>query len=434
MTEPLDKLDCWRALEALRSGVPNRDAVSVLGCSQPRAEERFLAQLGQVAELAKRGEQAGGTLVSGGFGSGKSHVLEYFEHLALSRGFVCSRVVVSKETPLSDPAKVLKAAVDSAQVPGLKGAAVVEVAHRLDPDSDTYGEFYQWANRSDNGLGQLFPATLFVHERLKGDPELIEKVVGYWAGEALPIAEVRRALRECGGNLAYLIKTIPLKQLARQRFLFLSRLFAAAGYAGWVILIDEVELIGRYSLLQRGRAYGELAKWMGQVEAEATPGLVAVAAITDDFDLAVLQQKNDLDYIVPKLRSKGTDEYRAVASRAETGMRIIRRETIELAPPSQASLQETYQRLKQIHAVAFDWTPPEVETADLTTRRAMRSFVRRWINQWDIARLYPGATALLEEEELRTTYNEDVDLEVEASADGTAPETTLAPDSAGQPW
>ena len=54
MTEPLDKLDCWRALEALRSGVPNRDAVSVLGCSQPRAEERFLAQLGQVAELAKR--------------------------------------------------------------------------------------------------------------------------------------------------------------------------------------------------------------------------------------------------------------------------------------------------------------------------------------------------------------------------------------------
>ena len=33
------------ALEALRSGVPNRAAVRLLGCNQPHVEERFTAML-----------------------------------------------------------------------------------------------------------------------------------------------------------------------------------------------------------------------------------------------------------------------------------------------------------------------------------------------------------------------------------------------------
>ena len=46
-----------RAIEALRAGVPNRDAVRVLGCDQPRIEERFKKQLesamAQYDEVAK---------------------------------------------------------------------------------------------------------------------------------------------------------------------------------------------------------------------------------------------------------------------------------------------------------------------------------------------------------------------------------------------
>ena len=38
-----------RAVEALRSGVPSRDAVAALGSGQPEAEDRFTALLEQVA-------------------------------------------------------------------------------------------------------------------------------------------------------------------------------------------------------------------------------------------------------------------------------------------------------------------------------------------------------------------------------------------------
>ena len=72
-----------RALEALRNGVPNRDAVSVLGCNQRRVETAFLEKLEAVGALARKGKQVPGLLFEGGFGSGKSHLLDYLEHLSM---------------------------------------------------------------------------------------------------------------------------------------------------------------------------------------------------------------------------------------------------------------------------------------------------------------------------------------------------------------
>jgi hypothetical protein len=103
-----------RALEALRNGVPNRDAVRVLGSNQAEVEKMFTEKLGAAQSAAQQGKQATGELIAGGFGTGKSHLLEYLEHVAVSNNFVCSRIVISKETPLFDPAKMFQAAVDGA--------------------------------------------------------------------------------------------------------------------------------------------------------------------------------------------------------------------------------------------------------------------------------------------------------------------------------
>ena len=118
-----------RALEALRAGVPNRDAVAALGSQQTAVEDRFTQLLGAI-DSGPGGEPAGGMLISGGFGAGKSHVLEYLSHLALGAGFVVSKVVISKETALHDPAKVFAAAIDDARIPGKTGSAIDEIARR----------------------------------------------------------------------------------------------------------------------------------------------------------------------------------------------------------------------------------------------------------------------------------------------------------------
>src|SRR2546428_5788584 len=120
-----------RAIEALRSGVPSREAVAALGSAQSEIEDRFGAILASLRALSSGGHHPGGLLVGGGFGSGKSHLLEHLAHLAMSDGFVVSKVVVSKETPLYDPAKGFRAAVEAAIVPGRQGSAVPEVAAPL---------------------------------------------------------------------------------------------------------------------------------------------------------------------------------------------------------------------------------------------------------------------------------------------------------------
>jgi hypothetical protein len=394
--------------------VPNRHAVSVLGCNQGEAEDAFSERLDSVQSATEEGRQVPGLLIAGGFGAGKSHLLDYLKHLAGSRNFVASRIVVSKETPLYDPSKVLLAAIDGALVPGLTGEAIREIALRLEPHSRKYGEFFEWANSPSNGLSPMFAATVLLHERLHNDPELVDEITNFWSGERLSIGRIKQGLKQINCSGRYSLKAVKVKELALQRFLFLSRLILAAGYAGWVLLIDELELVGRYSLLQRGKSYAELARWMGAVEGEAVPGLICVAAITDDFGLAVLQEKSDLDIVGARLRARETDEFLNLASRADTGMHLIERSALLLQPPDEATLRHAYERLKEIHGKAYAWDPPEIPWAAAAMTRRMRSYVRRWVNEWDLRRLYPGAEICTDEEaEFRPTYEQD-ELLIEA--------------------
>ena len=259
MTAAVDRLSARRAVEALRSGVPSRDAVAALGSGQSDIEDRVIQLLDTTGTVRSTGRR--GLLLGGGFGSGKSHLLEHLAHLALDRGFAVSRVVVSKETPLHDPAKVLRAAVESAITHGGAIGAVAEAAAGLDSGSAGYAELLRWASGSAS-VDDRFALTLSLLPRAQaGDDEFAEAIIRFWSGDRLGVAELRRQARWAGTGRPVLA-TVPVQELAVQRFRFLARLFVAAGYQGWLLLFDEVELIGRYSLLQRAKSYAQLAGWL----------------------------------------------------------------------------------------------------------------------------------------------------------------------------
>lgn len=401
-TQALDRISKLRALEALRNGVPNGDAVRALGCAQPQVLDRFRAQLDQAEHFPP--VVIPGTLVSGDFGAGKSHLLEHLEQMALDRGFVCSRVVVSKETPLHDPSKVAQAALREARFPGGRGSAIHELAERIDYRSPAAGLFLEWAARAPG----MIAATVRLHEQ-STDHALKARILDFWAGEKIGVAEVRAGLRQIGSHGHFDVKTIRIRDLAVLRLELATRLARAAGFKGWVLLLDEVELIGRYTLLQRGKAYAELARWLAKVE-DSVPGLATVAAITDDFDIKVLQEKQDLVVIGERLRAKGTDADMLIAGRAQIGMRIIERDKLSLFLPTDDTLRETYQRIADLYSGAYG-VAPVLDTSVTSLKRPIRSYIRRWINEWDILRLYPGATLDTEVGEQATDYNEDAGFE-----------------------
>jgi hypothetical protein len=400
-----------RALEALRAGVPNRDAVAVLGSMQRGVEDRFSELLAAVRALPG-GPAPGGMLVGGGFGTGKSHVLEHLAHVALSEGFVVSKVVVSKETPLYDPVKVYRAAIEHAEVPGRPGSAIDEIAAGLQEDSSRYADLYRWAHQDDAAVDSRFAATLFLHDYGRGDEEFTDRIVRFWSGDPLPVADLRRRLREAGAAATYRLAAVKERDLCRQRFRFVARLVQAAGHAGWVVLLDEAELIGRYTSLQRAKSYAELARWVrGDRDDPAAP-ICAVLTTVDDFETQVLVGKNDNELIGKRLRARGTVEDELLAAQAEVGMRVIEREQVQLQPPGREELDRTYAQLKQIHAEAYGWEPPDVTGLERLPSNRMRQYVRTWINEWDLRLLDPGYRPEI------TVAGLDVDLSTDSDLEG----------------
>lgn len=394
-----------RTIEALRSGVPNRDAVRELGSSQREIEERFLELLGDVE--AGRGNR--GLLVGGDFGTGKSHLLEYLQHLALDRRFVTSKIVISKETPLHDPVKVYRTAAASAIVPGRRGSAIGEIARELDFGSDAFRELSSWVNSDEADLNERFAATLYLYRDLRtSDPEFAERVVRFWSGDPIGVGEIKRRLRDAGEAASWALSKVSVRDLALQRFRFAAGLIVAAGYSGWILLFDEVELIGRYSLLQRAKSYGELARWVRGHEGEGMPWLGAVLAISDDFVPIVVEEKNDHENVPARLRARGDD---VLAERAERGISIVERERVHLEPPDDRVLAETYRKLRELHSAAYGWQAPELTVEPGLGSQRIRQYVRAWIHEWDLRRLDPGYRPTIEIGEISPEYSEDPDLE-----------------------
>ncbi|MBA3529289.1 MAG: DUF2791 family P-loop domain-containing protein [Propionibacteriaceae bacterium] len=411
-----DRLSQRRAVEALRSGVPNADAVIALGSGQNDIEDRFTALLDGSREPRNGRRGRASMLLGAGFGDGKSHLLTHLGHLATSAGFVVSTVVISKETPLHDPAKVLRAALESAVAPDGARDVVAEAAASLDADSAGYLELLRWLRGPGQALNERFDATLLLHQRLGSgapgaDDEFLETIVRFWSGDPLPMPALRRQLRAVGEARTYSFTPVRVRDLARQRLRFLPRLLRAGGHAGWVVLFDEVELIGRYSLLQRGRSYAELARWLDGDAGDQEEPLVAVAAITDDFETAVLSGKNDREGLPNRLRDKQTDEYAEMAALAEAGMRHIGRDLVPLVPPDEAELDRAYHTLRRLHGGAYDWDAPDVAGLERLGATRMRQYVRAWINEWDLVRLDPDYQPATEVVDVPGDYREVAELD-----------------------
>jgi len=416
------KLDARRAIEALRAGVPNGDAVRFLGANQEDIIDRFSAGL-LVASGEREKSDSRGFILEGEFGSGKSHVLRALKEEAKRQNFACSLVVVSKETPLSDLDAVYKAAIRELTLPDRQGGDLNEVVLRLDQRSEQYGRFYQWIVSGDSHLDPLFAATLLLYQRLAGDSELRDAIQNFWAGSRVNISQLKKELKylgEAGHGLT--LRSRKNADLAWERFSFAARLIRAAGYKGWVLLLDEIELIAQFPLLGRARSYAGLMRLLGYDD-EAAPNLYTVAAATEEFSGNVLQEKRDEVKIAERLAAKDP----TLAARAQRALKEVIDESVgpweHVNKQKPDDLDRAYAEIRELYRLAFDWEgrrrerPPSRDEG-----RSMRMHVREWITRWDLERLDPSYDAAIDFEALRPDLQEREGLEglSEPEDEGTA--------------
>jgi hypothetical protein len=410
--------DARRAIEALRAGVPNRAAIRLLGTPEDEIRERFLKNLRACQKFLLDDAQPAGQVIAGGFGTGKSHLLGYLQELALSENFVVSWVVISKETPLFDLGKLYVSAMRNATVPQRNDDAMTAVLASLDPKGDAFNDLAEWAESAPAGLSPLFAALLHLFPRPNTSPERMQQIARFLAGGKISFASVKQWLREVGAAKLFALKPIKQPDLVRQRLRFVPRLISAAGYGGWVMLLDEVELIGRYSVLQRGRSYAELARWLGLDDEEKIPGVVTVAAITDDFTSEVINRRRDDEKVPLKLMDRNE---RKTAELARLGIDMLEKKQALLRSPSFERLQASLDKTRGLYADAYGWNPTKTDIGEITAAKSMRQYIKSWITAWDLERLY-GSRPVIETANIAPDYEENADIEKAAESGANDPD------------
>ena len=404
-----------RIIESLRSGVPNRHVVDALGCPQTEIESRFRRVLEATQQNVTTGSCPRGMFIEGGFGSGKSHVLEHLQHIALDSNFICSRIVIGKETPLYNPVRMYHAAIESAMIPNKKGEVLSEMAAECDVWNPRYKEFSAWVNSPEGYIDSRFAATLFLYERVGTDQELGHRMTRFWTGDPIGVGELKKCLKECGAEGKYTFGKLPVIDLAMQRFQFTARLMQAAGYAGWILLVDEAELVGRYSVRQRAKSYAEFARLMNKWESSTLPGMGVVAALTNDFKTEVMEGKNDTVNVPARIRSTQTEADNQLANRAEIGLALIESERVPINSPTEHKIQEAYSTIRSLHFQAHswrDWDHAAIEpSVNLVPGATMREYVKSWITEWDFKRIAPEDDVEIEVTGFKQTFQEDKDLQ-----------------------
>lgn len=397
-------LEARTAIEALRAGVPNRAAVRLMGTDEPGLEHAFDEQLQHVWADRPRP----GLGIAGGFGAGKSHFLGYLAEVARAQNFVVSRIVVSKETPLSDPARVFDAAVRAAVLPDRPDDAVTGALAILRQSRDRIAALESAVETAGDALAPVFSALLFLLQRDTLPNAFARQMERFLAGGKIRATDVRLALAAVGETRKFDLRLPATAMLAEQRIQFLTALLHAAGYAGWCLLFDEVELIGRYTPLRRALAYAWLATWLGLEGTRSMPGIVATYAITDDFVTAVIDERQDEVRLTDRLRLK---ERHHEARLAATAMRHIAQtvRSRRLRAPGIEELVRTSQKLSEIYREAYGWDPPATEPPERTATRTMRQYIKGWITEWDMRRLTGTGTRIMADA-IVANYAEDESL------------------------
>jgi hypothetical protein len=225
-----------QTLEALRLGVVPRVSPEQLTV----AREQELALVEQ--DLVETPKVGSARVFLGDYGTGKTHLLELIEHLALSRNFLCSRIVLDEEeVPPSHPQRGYRALC--------RGLRYPEGGQGLAPLLDRIVPHERWLRAGSASYHHYLSPVLQYWKALEPeDPlrdELQDWIEGHPSASSKELEpELRRRTRLRGLRLFALKDYRPWAHLYSYLIGGLAHLAQQAGYEGLVLLFDEAEFYG----------------------------------------------------------------------------------------------------------------------------------------------------------------------------------------------
>ncbi len=364
-------------IEGLRSGIPYRETADTMTVGR-QDNLRSLASLMETVAAGRR-PKTFGQIVRAQYGEGKTHLLHAMASQAWDANWVVSLVSLSKESPLDRLDHLYPKIAQNLMRPGSRVAGLQPLVTEALQAS---------LFLSESRTLSLSDRTRLVLDNLARQDAGFEDLVGDLEGNFLTAVELKRIHRE---NFSKSIQ-LPagrVKDEVPYYFLLVDWLIQRAGYQGWLILFDEVELMGKFGRGGRARSYGNLGRFLAGM-GERT---VSVWAVAGNFQKDVLIDRGDVERAPEWLMSRPQDVNSVAWARLALDELSSAR---PLEPPSVVAVKELIGQVFRLHQEAYGWTAEMDESAFWervrsqlpSTDAKLRTWVRLSLALLDNALLY----------------------------------------------
>lgn len=228
--DPTRRASYRQAVEALRCGVVPAEHASDYTVGRER-------ELDHIAALLDVGR--GLRVVWGDYGTGKTHLLEVAEQMALEANFLVSRVTLDpSEVPPSHPQRLYRALAEHLRTPGELEPGLEPLIRRLAASDD---------HRLPSGARASRFLSPYAYAAWLEDARTLDWAHDYAHGYAVDPHEGRYRLDRCGWPGLPPLTLSDYRTYGRVYVHLVGNIACwarDAGFAGLVVLFDEVEFVG----------------------------------------------------------------------------------------------------------------------------------------------------------------------------------------------
>jgi len=368
-------------LEAIRAGIPSRELVGRL----PDLREKQLGIIDTDLNSMAAGNPVKGRIIWGEYGQGKTHFLKQVEKHILLQGYAVSYISLSPDMGLNNigaffPALAARVITHDYPIPGLLNQMLDHNIPRERMD-----ELYERKNQLCHPLPLSILASFPRHDSR-------EMIVLYNAlmGKKENLTFAKHLVKLDHKQMYQAMPKFLLRDHYPSFMEFFPLLVQALGYKGWVLLIDELEIIGRLGRISRLNAYRNLS-WLLRMGSEHSLPFYTLAASAKSLQEEVFwgSKKRDADEM-PNLALQRGDE---PTSKLLLGFfkQLTEERGLVLKQESAAKLKPLLEAILLLHQSAIPWQHellPDMISAFLkrndASARPIRQTIRMFIETLDI--------------------------------------------------
>ena len=381
-------------IEALRSGIPSRAVGQYFSEARPKVMKEISDRLDKVCEQGK----SNGMIISGKYGEGKTHLLNTVFNLAHSNNMVVSYLSLSKETPLDKLYLVYQKLIQNTYLPKRQQPGFMHELEKVSANSPVANEMLLYAAKQleTDKLYYLFRSYLNTEDSdekflLQADLE----------GDFIANVPLKKIYTRIFGQPVKYNTNFTKTKHCGDYFAFMSHLFLQMGYHGWVILIDETELMGRLGKKARLNAYRNIAHFL--LPAERLEAVFSIFALSASYVEDVIEAKHEYENLAMV--------YPEEQEPAKTVMDLLVKAP-QLLPLTKDEIQEILRKIQDFHGRAYEWTPnlsiDSLEAATQSGGYLLRTKIRAAIEFLDQLYQYGKAGKTTINELGEETFTEDL--------------------------